>query len=1120
MKRVLTILSGLLLASAMAAGCGSHAPFKFGPDGDLAHYTDVATKIEAPNIANCPTDASINCQSPLTITPDSNPEYWNFKLEEAMQMALAKSKVLHDLGGTVLRSPGNVRTIHGPAIAETDPRYGVEAALSEFDAIFSEKFDYQRNNRLVNNDLIGDNTNRLLQDTDTFQSQISKRAATGAEFDFRHNTFYDHSNTSVNKFRSSWDTNFEFEARQPLLQGAGVEFNRIAGPAGTPGNLNGVLIARVNTDISLAEFEIGVRDLVSNVENAYWDLYFAYRDLDAKITARNSALESWQRTHALFEKGRQGGEAEREAESREQYFLFQQEVENAWNGRLVGGTQTNNGSSGGTLRGAGGVRVAERRLRLLLGLPINDGRLIRPADEPSLAKVVFNWEEILPEAISRRPELRRQRWTVKREELALIASRNFLLPRLDSFSLYRLRGFGHDLKDGMDNTPDNSAFQDLNSFKHQEWEFGMELNMPIGARRGHAAVRNAQLILARERAVLDDQEREVVHDLSNALADIERAYQVAQIAYNRRMAARAQVGATKAALESDRKVPLDLYLEAQRRLADAESQFFAALADYALAVKNLHYEKGSLLEYNEIYMSEGAWPDKAYKDAANRQPTRHQPRPFSYILQQTPPPIGQDATIAPVMPSHEIGRFGHGYGPMPSDGLPHGPPPEALPPIGLPQTNQPPVGPIQLSPNPPTASPPVPAPSLPAPSLPAPTNLPPLNQPDSLAPPQTGAASSNSAGLMRPSLAVPERPPVVMAQQPRPSQQQALPPIGFPRAPSTPAPASLPSPWTPSQDQAQSKPAPQPPATQLTTPQSTPTSSLQINWPTAAAQSQPPARPTSAFSPPQSFVPQSPPVQTALPYAAQARMQPAASSALPAIGSRVSQALVSPTSVAPASVALASVAPASVAPASVEPVAQRTAEPRSQASANLPSQLLPRATDSTTERWEVPADSAAPNIHADQTDTSIFGRAPQASMHRQPARQSAYSPSTLTVRPATPARMAWPEIVNQPLPPLGASGQPSDAFAAPQAQNSVYTAPSAAESYIRPASFPAVDPAPQHWPVSTESTPTQQPRTFTQLAPAQPPVRQARPAPQFEPLPPTFNELLPSTNLQPLPPTQ
>ena len=95
-------------------------------------------------------------------------------------------------------------------------------------------------------------------------------------------------------------------------------------------------------------------------------------------------------------------------------------------------------------------------------------------------------------------------------------------------------------------------------------------------------------MLARERAILDDQEQEVAHDLSNSLAELDRAYDVAQTAFNRRIAARSEVAATRAAFESD-KVPLDLLLEAQRRQADAESGFFAALVEYALAIKNLHY---------------------------------------------------------------------------------------------------------------------------------------------------------------------------------------------------------------------------------------------------------------------------------------------------------------------------------------------------------------------------------------------------------------------------------------------------------------------------------------------------------------------------------------------------
>ncbi len=638
MNRFSTLIAGTLLAAAaLSGGCGvQQTPFNFHSDGDLAHYNKIATEIEYPNVADCPNDNAINCPSPETIGPDSQPPYWDLKLEEAMQLGLAKSKVLHDLGGTVLRSPPNTRTIADPALVDTDPRYGVEAALSEFDTVFNEKFDYQRNNRFVNNVFFGGGTRELRQDTDIFRSELTKTAATGGTFTLAHNTVYDHNNSPGNLFPSSWDTNFEASWRQPLLQGAGVEYNRIAGPKGSPGNLDGVLIARVNTDISLADFEMGLRDLVSNIENAYWDLYFAYRDLDAKIVARDNALDSWRKTHALFVTGRRGGEAEKEAEAREQYFSFQEEVQNAWSGRLYEPTQTNNGSGGGTFRATGGVRVCERRLRYLLGLPMSDGRLIRPGDEPSLAKVVFNWDDVLPESINRRSELRRQRWIIKRDELSLIASKNFLLPKLDAFGLYRVRGFGHDLKDGPDNTPENSAFEDLTHGDHQEWEAGLQLSVPLGERQGHAAVRNAQLLLSRDRAILDDQEKQVVLDLSNAMAEVDRAYQVAQTAFNRRMAAKADVSSTKAAYESD-KAPLDLYLDAQRRNAVAESQFFAALVEYALAIKNLHYSKGSLLDYNEVYLAEGPWPGKAYCDAADRRASRWQPKALNYIFHQPPP---------------------------------------------------------------------------------------------------------------------------------------------------------------------------------------------------------------------------------------------------------------------------------------------------------------------------------------------------------------------------------------------------------------------------------------------------------------------------------------------------
>ncbi len=599
-----------------------------------AHYKNVALEMEYPNEPVPERKDDFSSFAPHVIR-EGPPQYWDMKLDEALKLAMVNSPVLRDLGGQVLVNPQSVRTVQGPAIAETDPNYGVEAALSQFDADLSATGNWQNNHRALNNSFFGGGTRLFQQDLNQYQVQLAKRAATGGQYFLRQNTTYDANNAPANLFPHSWDTNIEVEARQPLLQGAGVLYNRIAGPNGTVGQAAGVLIARVNTDISLAEFELGVRNLISNVENAYWDLYFAYRDLHAKIVARDSALETWRRIHALFVTGRRGGEADKEAQARDQYYFFQAEVEDALTGRLFDGTRTNNGSSGGTFRANPGVYVTERRLRLTMGLPPNDPRLIRPAEEPLQARVAFDWEQLTQEAISRRAELRRQRAFVKRRELELIAARNFLLPRLDADALYRWRGFGRNLLNYGDNPQFDNAMQTLFGGQFQEWQLGAQFDMPIGFRQGHAAVRNAQLVLARERAILREMELQVVHDLSNVVGDVDRSYIVAQTNYNRRVAAAQQMAAVEAAFEADTASLLDL-VESQRRLADADSRYARSMVEYTLAVKNVMFESNTLLENNGINMAEGPWPHKAYHDAEKRDELRSRPTRLSYILPQGP----------------------------------------------------------------------------------------------------------------------------------------------------------------------------------------------------------------------------------------------------------------------------------------------------------------------------------------------------------------------------------------------------------------------------------------------------------------------------------------------------
>src|SRR6185369_1578502 len=216
-------------------------------------YPEVATPIDGELLQTPP---------PLSLANAQPTAYRDLRLQEAIYMALANAKMLRDLGGQLLRTPQNAPTVYGPAAQESDPRFGVEGALSAFDAADSSTAYFEKNDRALNNIFFGGGTRLLHQDAYVFQNQLTKRAATGTQLTLRNITDYDANNAPGNAFPSAWNSNIEMEYRHPLLQGGGVDFNRIAGPGATAGVYNGVMIARINTDISLADLENGVRLLL------------------------------------------------------------------------------------------------------------------------------------------------------------------------------------------------------------------------------------------------------------------------------------------------------------------------------------------------------------------------------------------------------------------------------------------------------------------------------------------------------------------------------------------------------------------------------------------------------------------------------------------------------------------------------------------------------------------------------------------------------------------------------------------------------------------------------------------------------------------------------------------
>ena len=106
-----------------------------------------------------------------------------------------------------------------------------------------------------------------------------------------------------------------------------------------------------------------------------------------------------------------------------------------------------------------------------------------------------------------------------------------------------------------------------------------------------------------------------------ARARVSRAYTVSQTNFNQRIVAQRYAEAVQREYDAG-LATLDLVLAAQKQLVEAEAALAQSMAQYAVAIKTVHLEKGTLLSYDGVSLAEGPWPNKAYKDAEKRARAR------------------------------------------------------------------------------------------------------------------------------------------------------------------------------------------------------------------------------------------------------------------------------------------------------------------------------------------------------------------------------------------------------------------------------------------------------------------------------------------------------------------
>ncbi|HVJ82020.1 MAG TPA: TolC family protein [Planctomycetia bacterium] len=555
----------LLALTAMLAGC--HKPY-VNTETDYAYYNRISG--EYANRARFDDIQQVATDVPSTVRDLGNEEIYKLTLQEVKQLALTGNKRIAYLG----YQPGEQGTRIDAALSAFDAQFGFGGAWSRTERQVSslvQNFGTQRD-AFVQKAFgtpaggFGDNlTGGGATDggpgiPNIGMIDIGKRNATGGVTRFSYNMDYQKSDPAgFAAVNPSWTGTAAIAIQQPVLQGAGVEFNR-----------SQILIARANFEQSIKDFDTQVRALLRDVEIAYWTLYFSYQDVYSREVGMEQALVAWQKASTKFEFG--ASNLFDVAQAREQFYFFSDALITTQN-RLLN---------------------AEADLRRLMGMPPGDKRRIIPADKPTEAQYMPNWTVAVGEAMELRPELASQRLVVRAAEIQLSRQKNGLLPDLTLGASYGLSG--------LDNQLDQS-FNRLLSNKFTEWRLGFRYTRALGERAANAAVRNAQLALSRERARMADLEVETIHELSRAFRDVTARFERIERQRQRRRAAAEQLQARKDTYEVGKET-IDFLIRAQSVFADALRDENQAVVEYNQALATWEFAKGTILANDNVTLAE------------------------------------------------------------------------------------------------------------------------------------------------------------------------------------------------------------------------------------------------------------------------------------------------------------------------------------------------------------------------------------------------------------------------------------------------------------------------------------------------------------------------------------
>src|SRR5687768_16180249 len=411
------------------------------------------------------------------------------------------------------------------------------------------------------------------RDTTNFGASVTQLAPTGGTFSLGLAGNRTSTNSTFFFINPSYFGGLTLSFNQPLLRNFGRDATTWL-----------IRTARNSRDATYQAFVRSVQGTVNGVEQAYWDLVYALRNLEVQREARVLSADLNRITRIKIDVG-----------SLAPIDIVQTEVGIATAEQQI-------------IIAEGLIGDAQDRLKRLLNLdPARWTVPIVPTDEVRVDQPAVSVEDGMRQALSRRPEIIAAAYNVDSDRIRYEYWRNQTRPALDLYGSYGNTGIGGvtTLRDEQGNiisrTTGNfgDAFEQVIDRDFKNWQVGLRFSYPILNRRAKGQRGAALYTWEANKAGLTALEQNVLVEVRAAARDIDTAARSIVAAQKSRELAERNLDAERKKFENGMTTSFQV-LEITNDLSLARVNELQALAIYRKALSAYHYAIADILDWKGI----------------------------------------------------------------------------------------------------------------------------------------------------------------------------------------------------------------------------------------------------------------------------------------------------------------------------------------------------------------------------------------------------------------------------------------------------------------------------------------------------------------------------------------